>query len=329
MNTFLRDIQAINIYLYFKKIILKPENFQLVAVLICALIFISGVAFGICNPTPSLVGISKSFSSLVIPFFSTGLFLIFITYHVKERIDKAERKYKRKEIELIRKSVDPYRVCQDLEFLSIVYEGVFEGGSDKFLNGFDYRCFSPHVIELLDTSGLKEETQKYNAELRYRKKAVAGLEKGFKFYEIDDANYEADKNSYPFVSLIIQACNNALDIPNPDISNCTGYEWVEGFYLDIKMYLKAWLICSLRYGVAIPVEPFHRNYLEGKGIGKYKGIETYVKAITYIQFIALTDKAILPYFGDAEVREIVQEYLGKLIDLLQYQDVPLRHSIPH
>jgi len=317
---------------------LSFKDFQFMAAVLCIIMFLCGLLLGYVSFHSSDSN-TKMFEILFSTFIGSlilKLFTFFTNSYVRENIKNEKEKcdeelhkksqeyenallnmkgeYEKKRLKMQREIDNGiYRQAQELEFLSILFQ-------DSIIpqDSLNYKVFCTHIRELHQSSELSQELKRYIQKLKGREEALEGLSKGFK----EDENGEA-----PFYLLVGEACNHALNIQEDEIQKYL--ELVEPFYLDIFAYLNAWLVCSIKHEVPIPIEPFVQKSL-GKDLNdRYDGIETYIKAIKYIKEVALKDKAIELFFDTPASRSIVDNYLEKLIDLLKSGTTssPINHGV--
>ena len=200
---------------------------------------------------------------------------------------------------------DPYRQNQDLEFLSIV----FYESNQSFPRRLYLGKFCTLVNELQkETNSLEEAAKNYAYEFDIRQKALEGLAKGF--------TPEENKKVSRFAELIVESCNYALDNTTKPLDIRINYKWAMPFYKNIRIYLKAWLVCSIRHGVAIGIMPLFQEPLEDEGKDRYHGIETCIVAIKHIQLL-FDHKKMTEILDSQESRDIVKLYLEELIKMLE------------
>jgi hypothetical protein len=158
--------------------------------------------------------------------------------------------------------------------------------------------------------GLTAKIHKYNIDTESCREAYEGILEGFK---------KSPREKYaPFHLLIVEACNRAVGI----LDN-KGQNTIESFYDDIHQYLKAWLLCSLKYNVPIPVIPPIKEFSKifSDSSGKQKNInvnyQTYIMAIKYIQESGLSSDAMKKFIVKQKARDMCNKYLDDLILLLE------------
>lgn len=312
----------------------KPKDFQLVAASLCIAIAVCSVWLGKSIPISSNQN-SASLSSgnqdnpsndknsndgsesitafltpLIVPLIAefglVSLFLFFVNNYVNGHIEKIEKEYeaniKSEQLSLLREEVqDAYRLKQELEFLYALYVT----GGNKFPQSFSHTAFCKSVQKLHLESRLLEEVKKFNQELEDRKEAESGLIEAF----TEDSNRNA-----PFYELVAKACHQALGIEEEN------KQWASPLYYDITAYLKAWLTCSIRYGIPIPIEPFFVQSLGNEGEHLYEGRRTYVKALKYVRDVIAYEPpldAVEKYLPTPQSRRVVKTYLEELIALFE------------
>jgi len=283
----------------------KPETFKIIAFVLCFTVFAFGFWLGSIdlNPSSPNINIAEKFKiifPIAVQVIPTALFLLFINVYVKEHIDANRKEYEQKEFSLRRELQNAHIKQQELEFLSIFLEKL-----NDFPDSFNRNAFCKDITDLYPTAtSLKEAIRNYSEKLKSREEALKGLDKGFK----------EDKNKqFPFAGLVLQACNDALNIQKYQKS-------AENFYLDIAVFLKAWLVCSIRYGVCLKIEPFYNFSFENNNNKKNKK-SVYIDAIKYIQNAIIENKKpIDDYFETLNSRELVSEHLEELIKIMESEN---------
>ena len=215
-----------------------------------------------------------------------------------DKIQNLKQEYKQNMLNYQKGIDDIYRKNQELDFLSIFWEE-----NHKKLPLFDYQYFCKYVQDKQLRLKLEEDLEDYLEESKWRKEALEGLRKGF---------VENTEGQSLFSQIVGTACNHALNI-----QDYQQHKGVKPLYLDIFGYLKAWLVCSIKYAVAIPIKPYFQDSLEGEANSQYRHKETYIKAIKFIKDEALNDKITEKYFPTKKSLKIVSDYLGKLIVLIE------------
>lgn len=228
-----------------------------------------------------------------------GLFTWLINTYVQVNIDNTKKEYDNYRQTLLQKIDDSYKTEQELEFLSMLYDI-----RNKLPDHFNVRGLSEELRILFDEdrSQLDDRIKEWIEESEARREAIEGLEKGFK---------EHEKGEAPFYSLIGTACNDALNIQDEK-----AHDWARPFYDDIFYYLRAWLYCSIKHGVPVPIEPFFKKDLGDELKGRYDGIDTYISAIEYIKKVIIKNPRMDDYFPTLNSKSIVSKYLQELIALL-------------
>jgi len=290
------------------------QGLKVLEVSLCLAIFFSGLYLGTTDLDPNSFGNAsiaekiKIVYPIAFPLLIGGLFSFVLDSYVQGNLSKnkaefeAQNKNKNKEheaeiVELKRKLDNSvYRMAQELEFLSMLFKDL-----KSFPENFNYRAFCPHINLLHSTSKLIKELKNYDEHLKYREEILKGFEKGFS---------EEENGNVPFYQLIGEACNHALKIEDPE-------EWARPFYSDMLVYLKAWLVCSIRHGVSIPIEPFYNEILEGSPKGAYQGKESYIHAIKYIRDVVLIGQEIKQFFPSSNSIKIIHDHLEELIIFLE------------
>ncbi|MBD2327667.1 hypothetical protein [Alkalinema sp. FACHB-956] len=308
----------------------RPESFQLVAALLCISIAGCSFWFGMAvqrsiqeqaPPTPKEKAASPPNNQpsnvtqfltpiifpVVVEFGLISFFLLFTNKYVIERISECKRTQEQlaehERANLLRQVNNRYRLEQELEFLDVLYSA----GGEKIPSYFSRAVFCEYIQHIYQKSPehLEDEIKKFNQDLRARKEAERGLIEGF--------TEDKDQQS-PFYHLVGTACNEALGITG------TAKFWALPFYDDVTSYLKAWLICSIRHGFPIPIEPFYVRSLEEEGKALYKGKDSYVTALKYIIKV-VSQYPVLPkverYLKTPESREVVVTYLKRLVVMFE------------
>jgi hypothetical protein len=269
---------------------LRPSEVRFASALLCVAIFMFGYWFGQTNLDSSNNNSNRAeHLKLLIPVFgslmTTGLFIFFIDRYVKLSEPKRITKLENNNLKKLRES-------QDLEFLSVLQESEIPIGAINFQN------FSPSIEDLRKKpeNELKSEIKKQHVYSNACEEALKGLSEGL-----------ATKKSN-LVPLVLQACNKSLHRqPGESIS-----KELDQFRDDIYAYLKAWLICSLKYRVSIPVRPFRQTSLDWK---------FYINALKFIKDKALEDEAIRDFLPSQASRDIVQSLLNELIELIKDEEL--------
>lgn len=328
----LRGLRQFNKFRQYRISNIRLETFQFMAFVLCLTIFLLGLWIGSANldtgsssDAQNYINKFQLFIPVIIEFGLIGFFIFFINSYVKGNIDNVkieyadtilklkkefdeeiislEKDYEFRKVSLTRELNSFYRENQDLEFLCILLQEL-----GNFPDRFDYRVFCNRVVQLHNTSSLEKELKAYIKQLQGREEVLEGLKKGF----------TKDENGrVPFSQLVGEACNHALKIRTQEAQ-----EWAYPFYLDMRTYLKAWLTCSIKHGVPIPVEPFFQESLGEEGKAQYHGRETYKEAVEYIKNVALKDRNIQQFFSTSNSRNIVDKYLENLINLLDSDNTP-------
>lgn len=233
---------------------------------------------------------------------------------IKEKHELELKVIKRRH-ELEREVPSEYRYSAEMDFLSVYYQ------KNGDVPDSSYEDFCHQIRGFCDSRGGIREKTKIYLEQHHREtieEVLEGLKKGFR----EDENGVA-----PFYKLAKEACNHALKLK--DLGKTE--EWARPFYDDIRLYLYAWLWCSIRHGFAIPIRPFVLHLDEGENLhresterclgkearGHYFAEDSYIEAIEYIQNPILEHVAIIPFFGTQEARNMVKGYLEKLVQLLK------------
>jgi len=291
------------------------RDFRVLGFVMCLAIFGCGYIFGTVSFTPSFFGSSNNSNGdtikaigSVVSFIGGSsvlgtLFMFFVYQYVEEYIEREKKN--------LEQAVDNiYREEIEIEFLSVIWEYLNrlpETVDYEVALNFSYFCVK--VNTLLKESSLEERLIRNIKELKGREEALEGLTKGFK---------EEKSGRIPLIALVGEACNNALGLTKEDLGLDKVADWAEPLYSDITVYLKAWLVCSIKHGVDIPIPLFFQKTLGEKGDGRYEGKKTYIKSIKYIKK-ALTDKGLQPFFPTSDSRKIVDKYLDKLICKLRLE----------
>lgn len=251
------------------------------------------------------------------PFLSlllAGLFTLFVDGFVNGEIDKVksdyneEKKVLEKEIEKLKGQIgddSDYRFAQELEFLSILFQEL-----GKLPVPFPRDKFCAKIRKLNSDGILEEELKHYPNDAKDREIALTGLHKGFR---------KQDDGQIPFLGLVGEACNHVLKI---QISE----EWAYPLYNDIEAYLQAWLVCSIKNNVIIRIEPFVLESLGENGKGRYRGKETYIEVIKYIKSVVTNQERLNSFFTTPDSRNIVNNCLQELINLLEKTESNLPYS---
>jgi hypothetical protein len=216
----------------------------------------------------------------------------------KQKRQNLKLEYDQEMLNFQQKMVDLYKIQQELEFLSLYT-------LDKIPDHFNVQGLSEELRTLFDKdrNQFLARIKKWLEESEDRREAIEGLEKGFKEYE---------KNHAVFYDLVAVACNHALNFKKGEKAP----DSVRQFYYDIFYYLRAWLFCSIKHGVSVPIEPFFQPDLGDELKERYNGIDTYISAIEYIKEVILEKPVMKNYFPTPNSKNIVSEYLQKLIVML-------------
>jgi hypothetical protein len=94
---------------------------------------------------------------------------------------------------------------------------------------------------------------------------------------------------------------------NPDFSNKCKH---------LYAYLKAWLICSIRY----QTKKLPADWIKETTLDKQEQID----ALRYIKDNLLNHERVKKYINRAESREVIKDYLDELIELIKQTDKTLR-----
>ncbi len=291
----------------FKITSLNLDSFQFVAILLGALFFYFGYLARDASVPP--------FFTTFLALFFGGLLTLFVTGFVNGEIDKAksdyneEKKALEKDIEKLKGQIgddSDYRFAQELEFLSILFQELGELPVpfpiiNKFCSKINY---------LNGNLTLKRELKYYLNKVKDREIALTGLHKGFT---------KQDDGQIPFLGLVGEACNHVLKL---QISE----EWAYPLYNDIEAYLQAWLVCSIKNNVIIRIEPFVLESLGENGKGRYRGKETYIEVIKYIKSVVTNQERLNSFFTTPDSRNIVNDCLQELINLLEKTESNLPYS---
>jgi hypothetical protein len=251
--------------------------------------------------TPSLLGLATSGGLM----FLIKLYFGGIENQLKEDAEKRKNQLDLETVQerhrLEREVPSEYRYPIEMDFLSVYYE------KTEDVPDISYEGFCSQIKGSCDSrGGIKEKTENYISQCHPEtiKEVLEGLDKGFS---------KDEDGTIPFYQLAKHACNHALKLDHGKFE-----QWAKPFYDDIILYLNAWLVCSVKYGFAIPIRPFvlplkklgeevaklddgrpTSRYLGEEAIGHYFEEDSYIEAIQYIQ------------------NEMLKGYLGKLVDLLK------------
>ncbi|MCB8762117.1 hypothetical protein [Planktothrix agardhii] len=206
---------------------------------------------------------------------------------------------------------DLYKIQQELEFLSL------SNILDEIPEHLNFRGLSEELRKLFveDRNQLRARVKEWREESEARREAIEGLEKGFK---------EHQKNKADFYNLVASACNHALNFKTGEKAP----DSVRQFYYDIFYYLRAWLFCSIKHGVSVPIEPFFQRDLGDELKERYKGIDTYISAIEYIKEFILEEPVMKNYFPTPNSKNIVYKYLQELIVMLNRSKLNSSKTLP-
>jgi hypothetical protein len=317
---------------------LSFKDFQVIAALLSLGIFVCGFWVRSINLDSSNSNnkVSEILLPLFITFFIVPLFIFLTNDYVKGNIENIEKKcdeevrkkfqeyenallnmkgeYENERLKMQREIDNGiYRQAQELEFLSILFQ-------DSIIpqDSLNYKVFCTHIRELHQSSELSQELKRYIQKLKGREEALEGLSKGFK---------EDENGKCLFYGLVGPACRYALNIQEDEIQKYR--ELAHPFYLDIFAYLKAWLVCSIKHEVPIPIKPFVIESLGEDLNDRYHGTETYITAIQRIREAVLEDEGLKPFFNTPASRSTVDHYLGELINLLRSEkkSSPINHGV--
>lgn len=237
----------------------------------------------------------------------------FVFGHIEQyrkQYDNEKETYKRKcDSERISSPIKVLKVLrenQDLEFLAELYKL-----DSKNLNKIKFKGFGESIDELRrngSNEDLVTKIEMYQQSSEDRQEALDGLSKGFIPFP--------GKPFSPFDKLIVEACNQAVGISKDETS-------LKAFYSNMRAYIKAWLFCSIKYGVAIPVRLSIQDSLvhfrdsSGQQISLSVTLESYKKAITFIKEKALSDASIEPFLSTEGSRCVFEKYCSELLLLLE------------
>lgn len=315
-----------NWYQCWKQEILKLEKpgFLLVAAALCLSIFGLGVWLGASSfdSGKNNENVNKAERlKIAIPAISgiigTGFFLLFVNEYVFGHIEKYRKQYEY-EKETYKKQCDAEKIIspikvskelrenQDLDFLSELYNLDY-----KNLNKINFKGFGESIDELRrngSNEDLVKKIKTYQQSFKDRQEALSGLSKGFIPFP--------GKLFSPFDKLIVESCNQAVGISKDETS-------LKAFYSNMRVYLKAWLWCSIKHGVAIPVRLsiqdslVHFRNSSGQQTSLSITLESYKKAITFIKEKALSDESMEPFLPTEGSRCVFETYFDDLILLLE------------
>ena len=307
-------MKAPNISSNWKQKISKFERkeFLLVAIFLCLSIFGLGVWLGASNFDPGKNNENGNHAErlkIALPIIGgiggTTFFLLFVNEYVFGHIEKYKRQYEAEKVISPINVINELRENQDLDFLSHLYpekrqEIKFQGFGDSIKK-----------LKLeFSNKELEEKINLYSQEDQYRQEALNGLLTGLNAKEPD--------GSTPFLRLIVDACNSSVGITKNEVP-----EELEPFYDNMHEYLKAWLFCSLKYGVPIPVKLeiqmssiVIRESSSGKEISTNLNIEKYEKAINNIKKVIDESQMMRDFFPTLGSRNLVKKYLDELILIL-------------
>jgi len=318
------------------------EDSKIIVYGICIAILIAGVFIGYMLNNfsgSSLSSVLQTVTSVLIGLVVTGVSPYFMKRFIEKYTSDIEKRHEKDKAEIEENHKDkiaeikkkhsternnwsrglnnPYRVSQDLEFLSMMFKD--RRGDPSPISSFS--AFCKEIVDLNNDQRLVEKLEEYIERVNDREVALSGLKKGFE---------KEDKDTYPFSKLIIDACNFAFDRVDEKGKPYTSRQiWMLEFYEDIRTYIRAWLSCSIKYGVRIPIKPIFNRYLQADGERIYCGKDKYIKAIKYFQEKTLNNKAIGNYFTTPGSRKIIIEYLDYLIAILDLEiesEVELNNS---
>ncbi len=275
---------------------LKISDVTLVSAFLCAVIFGFGYVFGQANLDSKKSDVNKiEHLKIIIPPFSAlfvaGFFSFFIKNYVEDKVKNAQTN--NSVLLLDNEIARNIRESQDLEFICMLREANINLGNINFKG----------LSSCIEEQGLKNREEKvFLTKLEEHKEDTKAHEDVIK--ALSEHLATTDGNVSKLVPLVLEACNIALKRkPGDKIT-----DEIQCFRGDIYAYLKAWLLCSIKYRIPIPVHPFKRTDLDTR---------VYVDAIKFIQRKALQDEAILELFPSPRSRKIVRDYLKELIRLLE------------
>jgi hypothetical protein len=182
---------------------------------------------------------------------------------------------------------------QRIEFLSILDENLQP--SENSLDPLDNVRFGGVNISTLceENETFEEFKRRVRKNKKYRQacqEAVQGLS--------GDNN---QNNKDPLMPIVKTAVNLALGRKSesevtPEVFN---------YYEDVYVYLKVWLICSIKYDTNMPIE-----WINMMAQDKRKHIE----ALSYIKDKILNSRNIKELLPTQESREVAAKYIGNLVD---------------
>lgn len=315
-----------NILSSFKQRISKLEekNFIVVAAALCISIFGLGVWLGASSfdsETNNKNVNSAERLKIAIPaiggIVGTSFFVFFVNQYVRVNIEKHKRNFKAEKISSPENVLNSLRENQDLDFLSHLYP--------EKRREIKFKGFGISMKKLKSESSDKELEEKinfYKQEDKYRKEALNGLVKGLT---------EESDGSTPFLRLIVEVCNGAVGISKNEAPKA-----LEPFYDNMHEYLKAWLLCSIKYGVPIPVtfeiqssSVVIRESSSGREISTNLNIDKYKEAIQSIQKLIDDSQLMKEIFPTSGSRSLVKKYLDDLILILEEKiSSPMTENIP-
>ncbi|MEO0986995.1 MAG: hypothetical protein AAFY20_15785 [Cyanobacteria bacterium J06639_14] len=297
----------------FKKIEdIEMKNYQLTSLLFCVVIFLFGVfTKPECESSPSDSSQGSTACSYdVVDLATTGgglvtsaLYVLLIETYVKNRIKEKQVELSQNHIDNERESKEKGRKNRELEFLHVFSEATRGAKTGhKKPQELPIRGLCSQVQEFDDGRLLNKKVKQFIEEKSIREEAAQLIIQGFT-PEKDNILHKA----------IVETCNYALGFSDYKAHGCA-----YGFYDDLKAYIRAWLVCSLRWGVEIPIISFVQGSLGNECKGKYKERESYIKAISYLIEKIFEYDEIKEYLNSNErIRLVIIEYLRKLIKIFQ------------
>ncbi len=244
-------------------------------------------------------------AKLIIPFASSAFLIAygwFISNYLRKVKECIEIEVTQQQNKISRDNREPHRFMQEMEFLTYLDNTKYP------FSELNKNEFSEPIIKLMQSqsSEVRKKIDKYKVELDARQQSVEALDKSFCF--------ESSRSSLSILQQgIVEACNDALqlDLYKSEPSAID-------FYNDVQAYLAAWLKCSIKYDIAIPIEPFFRPYLSGKANNHYQFQKSYVAAFTFIRDQIFARESIKDLFMTDKALQITIKYLNSLIEIMEH-----------
>lgn len=190
--------------------------------------------------------------------------------------------FEQKEKQLLERTPEALREKQELEFLSILQDVL------RSIDNIEFNDLCSSISQELRSSisSFRKKLKEHTSYVVASQKAVEALSN--------------DKNV--LMPIVREACDKILSRKIDDPIT----EEVECFYDDIYAYLKAWLICSIKYDTPMSIKPIRRAF---------QNADMYIDTLTFVKDSILEDVKA-KRLVETESRKIIKDYLDKLIDLL-------------